>query len=122
MTSKTQPPVEEAQSHKPTFGKSAELPERTEPEGDPTVSEHDAENHDTNDLTKGNLQRLQDEQAEQINPDQHQRDIHQPTTEDVLADPVHRPVTIDPQTGQAHYVGDAAALPGGTVKHESDDS
>lgn len=120
--SKTQAPKSEAKSHKPTFGDAAEKPgtEQKEPEGDPTTSEHDAENHDTNDLTKANLQREQDQQANQIDPDQHQRDIHQPTTQDVLADPISRPKTIDPETGQVHYVGEAAALNGGTAAHEND--
>jgi hypothetical protein len=120
--SKIKAPKSEAQSHKPTFGAAAEKPgtEQKEPEGDPTVSEHDAEKHDVADEVKESLQALQDQQASQIDPDKHQRDIHQPTTQDVLADPISRPKTIDPATGQVHYVGDAAALNGGTASHESD--
>lgn len=123
MTSKTHKPAEEAKSHKPTFGEAAENPgtEQREPEGDPTVSEKNADDHDVGQQTRDNLAREQMKQENQIDPDQHQRDIHQPTTQDVLADPISRPKTIDPATGQVHYVGEAAALPGGTVAHESDE-
>jgi len=120
--SKTNPPEHEAQSHKPTFGSAAEKPgtEQREPEGDPTTTEKEARDHDTNEMTKETLQQLQDEQAEQINPDEVQKQSHQPTTEDATVSPSNRPVTVDPDTGQIHYSGDEAPLPGGTVQHEGD--
>lgn len=120
--SKTNPPEHEAQSHKPTFGEAAEKPgtEQSEPQGDPTTTEKEAEDHEVDGLTKENLQRLQDEQERQINPDEAQKQSHQPTTEDATASPSVRPVTVDPKTGQAHYVGEEAPLPGGTIQHEGD--
>lgn len=200
----TKAPASEAQSHKPTFGESAERPgtEQTEPEGDdsvkvdeapeppnPAIQPSDAaedvtapgaraigeaheenkaqvealaeaggaekalgpddveqtdqsilddqqtvenqgfdasspnpEDHSVDGSTTELLETLRDEQDIQNNPDAFQRGIHQPTTEDVLAAPQSRPKTIDPNTGQVHYIGDASALPGGTVANEGKDA
>lgn len=109
---KTEAPESEAQSHKPTFGESAEKPEKTEPEGDPTTPQ----------TVDERLEELVREQkaSQQNDPDRVQRESHINTTEDVLSPPKSRPHTIDPMTGQIHYAGDVAPLPGGAVAHETD--
>lgn len=141
MGSKTNPPKSEAQSHKPTFGGAAEKPgtEQREPEADPSIPTKTQEasdrkkdgvedskpftakeSDDASSEVKDKLESLRLEQTKQQNPDQYQKDIHQPTTQDVLAAPISRPKTIDPATGQVHYVSDAAALPGGTAAKGGD--
>lgn len=114
---KTEAPESEAKSHKPTFGEAAEKPEKTEPAGDPATDKKSPDEHKTlSEESKPNLQAWVDEQAFQPNPDEFQKNIHNPTTENLTASPYAQPKTIDPMTGQVHYAGDKAVLQGGIDK------
>lgn len=194
---KTEAPLSEAMSHKPTQGLASEKPEAAEPESDPTTEANSANverktasanptnqpDHNDEDRkideaaakieSKFNPSNLLDEQAKgqkpladdtantgqaedqgkdekltgkdpsdhsnlpddvretlqsqvdaqssQLNPDEAQSQGHWPSTESLTGAPTKRTATIDPMTGQVHYAGDAASLPGATVVHENDE-
>lgn len=147
--SKTAPPTSEAQSHKPTFGPASEKPgtDKTEPaldrstqagkphhtaikeqkaekEKHQTTAKHAEDHSDISPHARKTLEDLEEEQriSNLNNPDARQKDDFHPTTEGLLSAPTRRPSTIDPMTGKAHYVGDEAPLPGGTIAHESNNA
>lgn len=85
------------------------------------TTETKAEDHEASEPATEALQiaELEQKHSQLNDPDRTQREGDHPSTESLTMAPATRPTTIDPMTGQVHYVGDEVALPGGTVAHEA---
>lgn len=95
---------------------------KTDPEKVEETTEVKTEDHEASEEATEALQiaELEQKHSQLNDPDRTQREGDHPSTESLTAAPATRPTTIDPMTGQVHYVGDEAALPGGTVAHEAE--